>query len=206
MGKIFKFAVPASKFGFQRAQREKKGESKEDQFDLFRAQSAKVLAFPSRLSLFEEALRHDERGDADAEELYRTAIEKEDSVADAYCNLGVIASRREEKTSAFDFFTNALKADPRHAESHYNLGNLYFDMGNLDLAKHHYELAASLSPEFPNVYFNLGLVLAMRNDFHSAIETLTRYQELTSGGEAAKASSLLENLQRSILLEKKETS
>jgi hypothetical protein len=35
-----------------------------------------------------------------------------------------------------------LKNEPRHVEAHYNLANLYFDAGDLQLAKLHYESAA----------------------------------------------------------------
>lgn len=206
MAKIIKFNAPASKFGFQRAQRESRVTGKTDQMNLFHAPSAKIMAMPSRLTPFEEALLHDERGEDDAEALYREAIEKEDTAANAYCNLGVIASKRGDTKDAFDHFTNALKLDPRHSESHYNLGNLYFDMGNLDLAKHHYELSITLDPDFPNVYFNLGLVLAMRSELQPAVTALTQYQQLAGVGEAAKASSLLDNLHRSLDAAKKESS
>jgi len=206
MAKIIKFNVPASKFGFQRAQRDTKRPGKTDQISLFNASSAKILAMPSRMTPFEEALVHDERGEADAEALYQEAIEKEDAAANAYCNLGVIASKRGETNPAFDHFTSALKLDPRHSESHYNLGNLYFDMGNLELAKHHYELSITLDPDFPNVYFNLGLVLAMRSELQAAVATLSHYQHLAGKGEGAKASSLLDNLHRSLAMVKKESS
>ncbi len=206
MAKIIKFNVPASKFGFQRAQRAEKRSGKTDQINLFNAPSAKIMSMPSRTTPFEEALMHDERGDADAEALYQEAIDKEDSAANAYCNLGVIASKRGETNKAFDHFTNALKQDPRHSESHYNLGNLYFDLGNLELAKHHYELSMTLDPDFPNVYFNLGLVLAMRNELPSAVATLSQYQHLAGKGEGAKASSLLDTLHRSLATVKKESS
>ncbi len=202
MARIIPFTAPASKFGFQRAQKRTGG--KGSQFDLFH--TSKVLTFPGSVSAFEEALRHDEHGDTDAVECYRQAIEQDDHTADAYCNLGVLASSREDRKEAFQCFTSALKADPRHYESHYNLGNLYFDMGNLDLARHHFEFAATLAPDFPNVYFNLGLVLAMQKELQSAVDALTRYQELAGDGEAAKANTLLDTLHRSLSIAKKESS
>jgi hypothetical protein len=44
------------------------------------------------------------------------------------------------------------------------LGNLYFEGDNLRLAKMHYELAAEINPIFPNLYFNLGLVLGLMEE------------------------------------------
>ena len=55
-------------------------------------------------------------------------------------------------------FTLSLKNDPRHVEAHYNLANLYYDAGDLQLAKLHYEAAAQIEPGFSLVYFNLSLV------------------------------------------------
>ena len=99
----------------------------------------------------------DERHDDRAEELYRRAIAEGDLVADAYCNLGIIASQAGRIAKAFDCFTKSLEHHSRHFESHYNLGNLYLEGDNLRLAKMHYELAAKINPTFPNLYFNLGL-------------------------------------------------
>ncbi len=50
------------------------------------------------------------------------------------------------------------------------------------------------------------VVLALRNELPSAVEALTQYQKLAGEGEAAKASSLLDNLHRSLDAAKKESS
>lgn len=81
--------------------------------------------------------------------------------ADAYCNLGIMETRAGRTARAFDCFTKSLAHDPRHFEAHYNLGNLYFEEDTLRLARLHYELAAEIDPNSPNLHFNLGLVLTL---------------------------------------------
>jgi Flp pilus assembly protein TadD len=199
MAQILKFPVQPSKFGFKRVKsREKKEPGHPDQLNLFSPPRTNIINFTTKLSPFEEALTLDERGDTKAEALYRTAIDRSDCVPDAYCNLGIIESQNGNTAKAFDCFTNSLKADPRHFESHYNLGNLYFDAGDLRLATMHYEMAAEVEPTFPNVYFNLGLVQAMNDNLQAAVSALARYRDLVSEDEGRNADELLYNLKKTL--------
>jgi tetratricopeptide (TPR) repeat protein len=75
-----------------------------------------------------------------------------------------------------------LSIDPRHAESHYNLGNLYLDNSDLRLSRLHYELALRFHPDFPEAYFNLGILYLLRNERKKAVEMLQKYEELVPGG------------------------
>src|SRR5437588_9373597 len=191
MVQIIKFPVQASKFGFKRVKRRAKAAQDPDQLDLFPKATAQILDFSSALSRFEQALMLDERGDIKAAEFYAKAIEEQDCVADAYCNLGIIESQKGNTAKAFDCFTNSLKHDPRHSESHYNLGNLYFDVNDLRLALIHYQMTTEVEPAFANVYFNLALVQALNKDLAAAVTSLTRYQELVSKEEGRIAEELL---------------
>jgi tetratricopeptide (TPR) repeat protein len=196
MAQILKFPAQASKFGFKRVRKGARSADHPNQLDLFASPTAQILDFaPS--SRFEQALLF-ERGDPKAAELYARAIEEQDCVADAYCNLGIIQSKQGNMSKAFDSFTNSLKIDPRHFEAHFNLGNMYFDVNDLRLAQLHYELAAEVDPLFPNVYFNLALVQAMNNQLAAAITALTKYQELVPASEGRNANELLENLKKSL--------
>ena len=203
MAQILKFPAPASKLGFKRVRKRARSTEDPGQLHLFDQPTAQLLPLLSGLGRFEQALLCDERGDAQAAELYEKAIEEEDCVADCYCNLGIIESQRGNATKAFDCFTNSLRHDPRHAEAHYNLGNLYFDLNDLRLAQVHYEMAAEIDPSFASVYFNLALVQAIHNDLAAAVTTLTRYQALVSELEGRKADELLHNLKRSLAATKK---
>jgi len=198
MAQILKFPAQASKFGYKRVRRRTRAAEDPGQLNLFPQPTAQILNFASELSRFEQALMLDERGDAEAAELYAKAIEEHDCVADAYCNLGIIESQNGNRAKAFDRFTTSLKYDPRHSVSHYNLGNLYFEVEELRLAQIHYEIAVEVDPSFPNVYFNLALVQAINNDLRAAVSTLSKYQELVSEDEGGMAGELLANLKKSL--------
>jgi tetratricopeptide (TPR) repeat protein len=197
MGDILKFPVPASKFGYKRVRKRAKPEDP-DQLVLFAPPTAQILTFAPELSRFEQALLFDERGDPKAAQLYAMAIQADDCVADAYCNLGIIESQKGNTNRAFDCFTTSLKFNPRHSEAHFNLGNLYFDVNDLRLAQVHYEMAAEVEPSFANVYFNLALVQAINNELAAAINALTKYQELAPKEEGRNADELLHNLKKSL--------
>jgi tetratricopeptide (TPR) repeat protein len=197
MGKILKFPVQASKFGFKRVRKRAAAEHP-DQLHLFPQASAQIVDLALESSRFEQALLFDERGDSRAAELYRKAIDEGDCVADAHCNLGIIESQKGNIARAFDCFTNSLKHNPRHFEAHYNLGNLYFDASDFRLSQVHYEMAAEIDPSFANLYFNLALVQAINSDLNAAVATLTRYQELVSVEEGRKADELLRELKNTL--------
>jgi len=194
---------PPSKFGFERVRKRKKeSPAKGGQLGLFTGPGGQVFRLPTDIGPFEEALLLDERGDVRAKEAYRHAISDNDSAADAYCNLGIIESKAGETAKAFDCFTNSLERDPRHFESHFNLGNLYFEAGDLRLARMHYEMGAELESNFPNLYFNLGLVLALMEEFQPAIDAFKKYQQLTPKKEGRKADDVMISLERSLALKR----
>ncbi len=196
MGQIIKFPAQASKLGFKRASKRAMA-AEQDQLDLFPGPRAQILNFESGLSLFEQALMLDERGDLNAAELYARAIEEQVCVADALCNLGIIESKRDT-VKAFDCFSSSLKHNPRHTEAHYNLANLYFEINDFRLAQFHYEMAAQVDPSFANAFFNLALVQAVNNDFDAAVSALNKYRELVSEEDGRLAENLLQELRKSL--------
>jgi tetratricopeptide (TPR) repeat protein len=196
MAKVVQFPVPSpEKFGFKPVRKKKPGtpENKK-QLNLF--QGGKIVKL-NQLSPFEEALLIDDTGDAEkARELYLRAIAQKDAVADAYCNLGIIESEARNYSKAIDCFTRCLKEDPRHFEAHYNLANQYAEVGNLPLAKVHYQMSIEIEPEFPNSYFNLGLTLAMNKEIDEAINSLLNYRNLAAPDERGQAEELISMLSR----------
>ena len=201
MGKILQFPTKTpSKFGFQRVKKSKKPDPKRKpgQLNLFAKPNAEIIALPLSLSPFEEALLLDERDEKKSKAAYLKSISSGDCIADAYCNLGILESKSGDTIKAFDCFTHSLKHDSRHLESHYNLANLYFDNSDLRMARLHYEMAAEIDPGFPNIYFNLGLVHAINDDFNEAAVSLDKYKKLTSEKEGKKADELLESIKRSM--------
>ena len=197
MAKVVKFPVQTpEKFGFKPVSKKREvPPEKPGQLNLFLGGKLVKL---NQLSTFEEALMLDEQGDDRAREHYKKAILERDSIQDAYCNLGIIESKLRNYSKAVDCFTLALKEDPRHFEAHYNLANLYAELGNLPLAKVHYEMSIGIEPEFPNSYFNLGLTLAMNKEIDQAIQALLSYKRLSTQGDQHQVDELIENLARTL--------
>jgi tetratricopeptide (TPR) repeat protein len=199
MAKVIQLEVTPTppKLGYKRA-RKKKDLEKKGQLNLFKQAEPQIHHLPSRFTPFEEALTLDELGDPGAQEAYLIAILENDSVSDAYCNLGILESKNRNPAKAFDYFTKCLQLEPRHLEAQYNLANLYFEVNDYRLAKLHYEIAAEVEPEFPNIYFNLALVYALNEEYKDAISALYKYKELVPEEEGKKADNLLAGLQKTL--------
>ncbi len=197
MAKVIKFPIQTpEKFGYKPVRRSKsKTSGKPGQLNLF---AGGKLVKLNQLSTFEEALLLDEHGEKEAKAVYQRAINEGDSVADAYCNLGILESEEKNYSKAIDCFTLSLKEEPRHFESHYNLANLYAEIGNFPLAKVHYEISIEVAPEFPNSHFNLGLTLAMNKEIENAILSLMNYRRLASPKEKRHADDLISTLTRTM--------
>ena len=146
------------------------------QLNLFRSFEGGKLS--RLLTPLEEALLLDQQGDPRAAEWYLEAINDGDNVAEAYCNLGIINKEKGDLGKALDNFTLSLKHEPRHVEAHYNLGNLYYDAGNFQLARLHYEAAAQIAPDFSLVYFNLSLAHFKLDDLVASLAALETYRQL----------------------------
>ncbi len=197
MAKVVKFPIqPPEKFGFRPVSKKRAAPpEKPGQLNLF---AGGKLVKLNQLSSFEEALMLDEHGDERAKDLYLKAIKEYDSVPDAFCNLGIIESRLKNYSKAVDCFTLSLKEDPRHFESHYNLANLYAELGNLPLAKLHYQISINIEPDFPNSYFNLGLAQAMNREIEEAVQSLLTYKRLSSQEDNGMVDELIDNLLRAV--------
>lgn len=198
MADILKLPVPATTLGYRRVRKRRKTAENPAQLDLFSSEGAQILEFAAGLSLFEQALLADERGDGRAALLYAEAVEKDDRAADACCNLGILETQAGRPMQAFDCFTNALQRNPRHSEAHYNLANLYFDMNDLRLAELHFRMAAEFDPAFANAFFNLALIQTLNQNARAARAALRRYQELAPEDEGRSAEETLRNLAQSL--------
>jgi tetratricopeptide (TPR) repeat protein len=199
MANIIEFPIQKPHSGLKRVHKSREVELRHtNQLDLFSqgTPETNIFIMPSSLSPFEEALMLDEKGDPKAKKAYLKAIDKNDFTADAYCNLGILEYESGSTIKAIDAFTKSLKEEPRHFESHYNLANLYSELGNLPLAKTHYEFARELKPDFPDVCFNLGLVYAMTRNFDSAIKILSKYKAMVSPEESTNAEKLIESIKK----------
>lgn len=198
MARVIQFPVsPPAKLGHRKARRKRKPNLEDfGQLNLFdkSEDSTPVRSLPASNSFFEEALLLDEQGKSEAENFYLLAIENGESVEDALCNLGILKSSQGDLTKSIDYLTQCLKKNPRHFEAHYNLGNVYSELGNLELAKVHYELSTQIEPDYPNSFYNLGLVLISMKKYMEAIHCINQYVELAPGSEHQIANELIKTL------------
>lgn len=198
MARVVQFPVnPPAKLGPKKANRKKKPNLEDyGQMNLFDQldDQTPVLSLPKSNSFFEEALQLDEQGNPEAERYYLLAIENSESAEDALCNLGILKSVQGDLAKSIDYLTQCLKVNPRHFEAHYNLGNVYSDLGNLELAKVHYELSTQIEPHYPNSYYNLGLVLVSMKKYKEAIRVINTYVSLAPNAEHEVAHELIKTL------------
>jgi len=165
------------------------------QRNLFSESGGLLIPLPVRMSPFEEALILHEQGNPRAAEMYALAIREEECVADAFCNLGILDYEAKNIPGAFNNFTNALSYDPRHFEAHFNLAHLYFEEGDIRLARLHYELSAVVEPGSASAHFNLGLVNAIENNVQAAVDSLSKAKEFATEEELAQIDEILLGLQ-----------
>lgn len=199
MARVVQFPVhPPKKLGPKKVRRRRKPNLEDHgQLNLFDAAKvqAKVVSMATTHSFFEKALELDEAGQSDeAERHYLLAIEHQQSVEDALCNLGIMKSSQGEHAKAMDYLTKCLQKSPRHFEAHYNLGNVYSELGNLTLAKAHYELSIEIEPSYPNGFYNLGLVLISLREYEEAIRVIHKYLDLAPSDEHQVANELIKTL------------
>ena len=169
------------------------------QRNLFSESEGRLIQLPVRMSPFEEALILHEQGDPSAVGMYFQAIEDEECVADAFCNLGILSFEAQNIPEAFDRFTSALRHDPRHFEAHFNLAHLYFEEGDVRLARLHYELSAVIEPGNASVYFNLGLVSAIEENIPAAVAAFNKAKEFATEEEMIQIEEILNGLQNASL-------
>lgn len=193
-------ATRPAKFGFKKARsRHADQHDPTSQLDLFNAASSgRIVQLPTRLGRFEEALLLDERGVPAARDAYQRAIDEGDCIADALCNLGIIRYHGGEIEAAVACFTRALSSEPGHFESHFNLANLFFDRGELEAAAVQYEIASAIDDSFANLYFNLGLALALLERYEASFRALNTFRALAPDADGQIADDLLESLRQTI--------
>lgn len=75
-------------------------------------------------------------------------------------------------------FEQALRANPNHAESHYNLGSLQLQRNELDNALQSFRRSAQANPNYANAYYAAGLVFMRQGKFADAQKVLQYAKDL----------------------------
>ena len=83
-----------------------------------------------------------------AEELFLKAIDEAPQDVHLYNRLGVALRRQQKHRQALECYQQALKLDAKNEKVHFNLGVLYFDLGEKGKAIKAMKFALELSPNF----------------------------------------------------------
>ncbi|KAK7345311.1 hypothetical protein VNO77_15912 [Canavalia gladiata] len=83
-------------------------------------------------------------------------------------------------------YFEALKIDPHYAPAYYNLGVVYSEMMQYDMALAFYEKAASERPMYAEAYCNMGVIYKNRGDLEAAITCYERCLAVSPNFEIAK--------------------
>ncbi len=97
-----------------------------------------------------------------------------DTLANAWNNLGLLATQEGRTEEAIRHFQEALRLNPDHLIALNNLGNAYRAQRNWDAARKSFERALAVSPNDPDANYGLGMIYAQADDATHAYEYLHR--------------------------------
>jgi len=83
------------------------------------------------------------------------------------------------QTEAIAAYQKVLEFEPVHAAAHINLGTLYYNRQDFNLAEKHYRAALQADPRYALAYFDLGNVLDETGRVQEAIRTYKTALQLT---------------------------
>jgi tetratricopeptide (TPR) repeat protein len=99
-------------------------------------------------------------GDLDkAESAWRGVLARKPDNPEAFDNLGLLASKRQQYAEAKGFFQRAMELKPNLADPHFNLGDTYLKMGLRGPAELQLRAAVAISPIDTRAHNKLGQLL-----------------------------------------------
>ncbi|KAE9393449.1 TPR-like protein [Gymnopus androsaceus JB14] len=134
----------------------------------------------------EQGTRLLEEGDVEgAKTLYKRSAEINRNASSLF-NLGVTHYHLKEFDEAIAAWKESIELQPASPDAHTNLASAYIvsPLPRPDLALHHLHIASSISPEDPEIAFNLAAVLEATGKLEEALEQYKRSE--TYGVERAK--------------------
>jgi tetratricopeptide (TPR) repeat protein len=116
--------------------------------------------------------------DAAARESFQRAVKLKagypGTMADAWNNLGVLATREGRAEESVKCFSEALQTDPNHLLALDNLGNAYRLQKKWNEAREVLERALAINPEDAEANYSLGMIFAQTDDNVHAYEYLQK--------------------------------
>jgi tetratricopeptide (TPR) repeat protein len=115
---------------------------------------------------------------AEARESFERAVKLRasypDTLANAWNNLGLLATREGRTNEGVKCFQQALVTSPEHLIALNNLGNAYRLQKNWEAARKTFERALEASPSDPEANYGLAMVFAQADDATRAYEYLQK--------------------------------
>jgi tetratricopeptide (TPR) repeat protein len=96
---------------------------------------------------------------------------REDEAASWFARGIALEEDPNTQTEAIAAYQRVLDIEPMHAAAHINLGTLYYNRQDFNLAEKHYRSALEADPRYALAYFDLGNVLDETGRVHEAIQT-----------------------------------
>jgi Tfp pilus assembly protein PilF len=96
------------------------------------------------------------------DEVYSAKLKDKSDNVDALFMLGVRSARSGNFDLAVKYFREAINIDPAHIGTHYNLGNVYRDKGQIEEAFSCYQKVLQLDPSYVDAYVNMGIIFRMK--------------------------------------------
>jgi tetratricopeptide (TPR) repeat protein len=98
-----------------------------------------------------------------------TTTEQDPNYALAYEQLGLIYADKGDKR-CLDFYTNALRINPKNSLTRYNIGYFYQSAGDTANALKTYRELIAIDSKFANAYYNIGYILfELKNNPKAAV-------------------------------------
>jgi tetratricopeptide (TPR) repeat protein len=77
--------------------------------------------------------------------------------------------KHSDMVAAMKCFRKAIKIEPHYADAHYELGDVYHELGRLLPSIDAFKTAADLYPKLINAHINIGIAYSNRGKFDEAI-------------------------------------
>ena len=134
--------------------------------------------------VFQQGMALEDQGDVEgALALYRRVIALNPAAAGAWLNLGTIEYCRRNFAVAEDYYRKAVAIDPDFPLAHFNLGNLFDEMGrSFEQTVACYEKALELKPDYADAHFNIALFFERRGEDLQAINHWRAYLKCCGTG------------------------
>lgn len=128
----------------------------------------------------------DEAQAAEAEGLYRRALDADPYLVAALINLGNLHYAHNRLAEALALYEQAVSLAPDYFEAHYNRGNVLHDAGRYEDAAESYETALALDAEHADAHFYLAVALEKLERSAQARPHWEAYQRLAPDGAWAE--------------------